>query len=137
MLKFKMFMLHLLSSLQQENGSLRGKVRVIFFTRSTLELETRKRNSERNLSNCVMKIPLWSDVLAHLDLDFLPPNLINHMFFKKSYPFSDNFPKMSRILLESCAWSLWFQWPSIYLKKRTRSIPLEPFLPLVRTSHGK
>lgn len=128
---------HLSSSLHRESGSQEELVHANCSSHATLSLDLKRRSLERSLLSYVTKTPPWLEELVL-------PNLVNsllssrsNMFFKKFCQFSDNCLRMSKTQLESCASSLWSQWPNIFQRRRTKSIHLVLFWLLERISPGR
>ena len=137
MLRSRTFLLHLLLDLQVVNGSHHDRAAVIFSKYAIRELGKKKKNFGRNSLSYVMRINLWFEELALLGLEYLQLILKNSMFCKKFCRYSDNYPKMNRMLSGSCALSHWFQWLHSWLRRRIKFTRLGLYLQQVRTSPGR
>jgi len=115
-----MSLCHLSLSWLKVNGLPEESVHAIFSSHAIVNQEILKKSSERSLLNSVMKIPLWLEELALLNLDNLPLNLRSNTSFKRFFQSSDNFLRMNKISLESCVSSLWSQWLIIFLRKKIK-----------------
>lgn len=125
-----------LGSLDQ-SGSPGASAHAIYLNLATNARASKRRDSAKSSSSFAMRIPLWFVVLVQLDLATSHQSLISNMFCKRSYLFSDNYLRMSKMQFVLCASSPWFQWQKLSQKKKIRSTHLELFLLPAKTSHGK
>jgi len=135
--RFKMFLFPLWLNWLKVSGSPEESARVIFSTHVTASQVILKKSWERSLLSSVMKILQWLEEHALPNLVCSPLNLRSNTFSRRSFQSSDNSPRMSKIPLESCASNHWFQWLSIYLKKKIKFTLLVLFWLPVKINPGK